>query len=342
MARGRMLNQSIAEDAEFNEMSIEAQLMFLRTLPFLDRDGLINGNASVLRGRVAPLLDLPKSMASIVDEWVNAELVVRYAVGKQTIIFFPSFAKNQIGMRYERETASTYPPPPGYKRTPKGLIAPGESQPQQPPKDDADTNENVAQPDGEPLPEDCRNIAGDAPDDCRANGIEKNRIEEEGNSACAQESIPLPVSVSPPVLPIPTPPQQAYRRREQIHIDGMQAKLNKFNIDAQQFRTMVDSYLSAKGTKELADGDSDAADRELRAAQQFVVDLCGIGRRFHSVEGVKSVWDSWKTNDKRPNPSAQQLLEHASQMVAGKVAAPKAQVNGQAQPSQLRKMKILS
>ena len=178
MARGRMLNQSIAEDAEFNEMSLEAQLIFLRTVPFLDRDGLINGNPSVLRGRVAPLLDLPKSMASIVDEWINAELVIRYATGKQIILFFPSFAKNQIGMRYERETASTYPPPPGYKRTPKGLIAPGESQPQQPPKDDADTNENVAQPDGEPLPDDCRQPDGNAPDDCRANGIEKNRREE--------------------------------------------------------------------------------------------------------------------------------------------------------------------
>jgi hypothetical protein len=338
-----MLNQSIAEDAEFNEMSLEAQLMFLRTLPFLDRDGLINGNASVLRGRVAPLLDLPKSMASIVDEWANADLVVRYTVGKQTIIFFPSFAKNQIGMRYERETASTYPPPPGYKRTPKGLIAPGESQPQQPPKDDADTNESVAQPNGEPLPDECRNIAGVLPDECRANGMEKNRIEEEGNSAHAQEATPLPVSAIPPALPISTPPQQAYRRREQVHIDGMQTKLTKFGIDARQFTAMVDSHLSAKGTKELADGDGDAADRELRAAQQFVVDLCGIGRRFHSVDGIKSVWDSWKTNDKRPNPSAHQLLEHASQMVAGKVTAPKPPIgNGQARPSQLRKMKILS
>jgi hypothetical protein len=333
-----MLNQSIAEDAEFNEMSLEAQLMFLRTLPFLDRDGLINGNASVLRGRVAPLLDLPKSMASIVDEWVNADLVLRYTVGKQTIIFFPSFAKNQIGMRYERETASTYPPPPGYKRTPKGLIAPGESQPQQPPKDDADTNESVAQPNGEPLPEECRNIAGNVPDDCRAKVMEENRIEVEGNSAHAQEATPLPVSAIPPTLPISTPPQQAYRRREQVHIDGMQTRLTKFGIDARQFTAMVDSHLSAKGTKELADGDGDAADRELRAAQQFVVDLCGIGRRFYSVDGIKSVWDSWKTNDKRPNPSAHQLLEHASQMVAGKVGkgnkgGTTSSANGNAKPA---------
>jgi len=115
-----MLNQSIAEDVEFNEISIEAQLMFLRTVPFLDRDGLINGNASVLRGKVAPLLDLPKSMAGIVDEWIDAGLIVRYTAGKQTILFFPGFAKNQVGMRYEREAASTYPPPQGYTRTAKG------------------------------------------------------------------------------------------------------------------------------------------------------------------------------------------------------------------------------
>lgn len=177
MARGRMLNQSIAEDVEFNEMSIEAQLMFLRTVPFLDRDGLINGNASVLRGKVAPLLDLPKSMASVVDEWVNAELVIRYAAGKQTILFFPGFAKNQVGLRYDREAASTYPPPPGYVRTQKGLVAPGESEPQQPPNDDSDNGEKGPQANGEQTPDECRNNAGVAPDELPLNGMEKNRKE---------------------------------------------------------------------------------------------------------------------------------------------------------------------
>lgn len=174
MARGRMLNQSIAEDVEFNEMSIEAQLMFLRTVPFLDRDGLINGNASVLRGKVAPLLDLPKSMASIVDEWINAGLIVRYTAGKQTILFFPGFAKNQIGMRYDREAASTYPPPPGYTRTAKGLVAPGEKEPQHAPIDDSDNGENGAKPNGEQTPDECRSSAGVVPDELPLNGMEWN------------------------------------------------------------------------------------------------------------------------------------------------------------------------
>lgn len=260
MARGRMLNQSIAEDAEFNEMSIEAQLMLLRTLPFLDRDGLINGNASVLRGRVAPLLDLPKSMASIVDEWVNADLVLRYTVGKQTIIFFPSFAKNQIGMRYERETASTYPPPPGYKRTPKGLIAPGESQPQQPPKEDADTNESIAQPDGEPLPDECRNVAGAMPDELHANGIEENIKEKEENSATPTPAPQPPLSApsfSPPSVGSTGDPYMdaaaAKFRNNGRAVNSWQAELN-LRVAADKRVSLVNAIGKACGLTALMNG----------------------------------------------------------------------------------------
>ena len=142
------------------------------------------------------------------------------------------------------------------------------------------------------------------------------------------------------------------KRRDQVQIDGVQKKLEKFGIDKEQFREMVDAHLLAKGTKVLADGDGDAADRELRKAQQFVVDLCGVGQRFWERNGVSLVWDSWKANDWRGDPSEQQLLEHASQMVAVKFDKPqqtKAKPSkpfggnsGEASAPKLRNMNFLS
>jgi hypothetical protein len=164
--------------------------------------------------------------------------------------------------------------------------------------------------------------------------IQENTTRE--NSACAQPEAPQPATPSP--LPLSAHSQPAAgglekllnaarenangnygKRQAQTHIDGLKKKLNTFGIDQAQFTAMVDSHLSIKGTKDLADGDSEAADRALRKAQQFVVDLCGIGQRFWTADGVNLVWDSWKKNDWRSDPSEQQLLEHASQMVAGKV-----------------------
>jgi len=187
-----MINQSIAEDVEFNEMSIEAQLMFMRTLPFLDRDGLIGGSMLVVKGKVAPLLELSLSLSTILQEWIDAGLVMIYQDGKKPILFFVSFAKNQAGMRYEREPASAYPAPPDYVRTTKGMIAPGEDKIQQPADNDtADSSDS-----GEPLPDTCRQNDGKVPTNSRVNRIEGNRIE--GNSG----EVPPPTE-TPPSAPQP-------------------------------------------------------------------------------------------------------------------------------------------
>lgn len=295
MARGRMLNQSIAEDVEFNEMSIEAQLMFLRTVPFLDRDGLINGNASVLRGKVAPLLDLPKSMASIVDEWLNAELVIRYTVGKQIILFFPGFAKNQIGMRYERETASTYPPPPGYTRTSKGLIAPGESSPQYAQNNDSDSSGNDAQPNGEQTPDDCRNIAGTLPDDCRLNGMEWNRKEEEEKVNSAREAV-TKVDIDTPSAP-PSFPDDGKRERRhgkvthydprQVGKDGLLPK----GSGSTQIEIWRESFTWTPTAAQIADMNEKATD--LDKWRKVTAD-CAI-RGFRSYPNVMDVYQNgWK------------------------------------------------
>jgi DnaD/phage-associated family protein len=147
MARGRMLSAAIAEDPEFNGMSMEAQLLFLRTIPHLDRDGLINGHPSILHGKVAPLMEnLASKMKEVIQEWIAADLVIHYTTGKTQVLFFKGFAKNQSLVYYDREAASQYPPPPGYYRAAKGLKPVEEKSDaadQSPPSDERPTHEEV-------------------------------------------------------------------------------------------------------------------------------------------------------------------------------------------------------
>lgn len=122
MAKGRMLNQSVADDDRLNSLSMDAMLLYLMCLPHLDRDGLIDGRPRILSARVAPLRDdLGQRAANIIDEWVEIGLVERYTGERTPILWFRGFQKNQEGMLYNREKASAYPPPPGYYRDRNGL-----------------------------------------------------------------------------------------------------------------------------------------------------------------------------------------------------------------------------
>lgn len=113
MARGRFLSESIATDARLNSLSVEAELAYLMTVPHLDRDGLIEGDPDVLWGKVCPkrriFLD---SMASFIQEWTKAGLVICYDTDDGLVLWFKGFAKNQLGLRYDRETPSRFAPPP--------------------------------------------------------------------------------------------------------------------------------------------------------------------------------------------------------------------------------------
>lgn len=128
MASGRFLSVSIAEDERLNSLSIEAQMMYLMAIPHLDRDGLINGNPSVLRGRACPLReDLINKMPAIIAEWVESGLVISYPTGEGTALWFKGFAKNNPLTHYAREKPSKYPPPPGCIRGEKGIVATADS-----------------------------------------------------------------------------------------------------------------------------------------------------------------------------------------------------------------------
>lgn len=132
MARGRMINETVATDKRLNSLSVEAELVYLKTIPHLDRDGLILGEPQLLWGQVCRRRpELRDAMEGIIEEWIEAGLVLQYEGDEDPILFFIGFSKNQQGLRYDRESASKFPEPPGWKRTDSGL-APEEIPPASP------------------------------------------------------------------------------------------------------------------------------------------------------------------------------------------------------------------
>lgn len=123
MARGRMLNKTVAIDRRLNSLSLEAHWLYLMTIPHLDRDGLIAGDAPLLAAVAMPRRpELHAQTDAIVAEWITAGLVVRYTAPDTDVLFFAGFGKNQR-LEYNKEAASDFPPPPGYQRTSAGLVA---------------------------------------------------------------------------------------------------------------------------------------------------------------------------------------------------------------------------
>ncbi len=156
MARGRMLSQTVATDRKLNELSVEAELLYLKAIPHLDRDGLIFGEAMLLWAQVCPRRpDLMAKMEGIINEWLSSGLVIAYQDNGDTILFFPGFTKNQTGMRYDREAASPFGVPPGYVRTACGLT------PAQP--------ETTAHPANDDSADQLRMNSGPTPDELRTN-----------------------------------------------------------------------------------------------------------------------------------------------------------------------------
>jgi hypothetical protein len=123
MARGRFISESVAKDVRLNSLSVEAELVYLMTIPHLDRDGLIEGDPDVLWGTVCPKRrQFIDRVASFIQEWATAGLITMYDTDEGPVLWFTGFTKNQVGLRYDRETPSTFPPPPGHERSTDGII----------------------------------------------------------------------------------------------------------------------------------------------------------------------------------------------------------------------------
>ena len=123
MAYGRFISVSVAEDDRLNSLSMVAELIYLKTIPHLDRDGMISGKPGLLYSKVCPLREeLFGQTQHIIDEWTEIGLVIRFMSDAGPVLFFPGFAKNNKLHHYDRERPSRFPCPPGYVRGEKGLL----------------------------------------------------------------------------------------------------------------------------------------------------------------------------------------------------------------------------
>ena len=97
MARGRMLSQTVATDRKLNELSVEAELLYIKAIPHLDRDGLIMGDSMLLWAQVCPRRsELMAKMDGIVEEWLSSGLVIAYDDNGDIILFFPSHDRARL------------------------------------------------------------------------------------------------------------------------------------------------------------------------------------------------------------------------------------------------------
>ena len=173
MARGRMLATTIADDKRFNALPVDAALVYLMTIPQLDRDGLILGEPMSLWGQVCRRRpDLIDRMAVIIEAWISCGLVVPYTTDDDDrILYFAGFQKNQSMTHYGREAESRFPCPPGYVRTDKGLTPDKSYSDDDMPADELRTN------------------SGLTPDEVQPNINKRNINKENGNAADASSSL---------------------------------------------------------------------------------------------------------------------------------------------------------
>ena len=124
MARARLVSVQIASDDNLNKLSPDAERLYLRTLPHLDRDGLITGHPMLLWAKVAPLrMELMDVCNALIQEWVQQGLVVRYpGADGQPVLYFKGFRRHNANIPYTDEAPSIYPPPPGWLRTKHGIM----------------------------------------------------------------------------------------------------------------------------------------------------------------------------------------------------------------------------
>jgi len=167
-----MVNTTIASDQRLNSLSIEAEYLYLKTIPHLDRDGLIYGKANLLWAKACPeRMELLPRIDALVTEWVQKSLVLKYETDNGTVLYFYGFKKNQR-IRYDREAASIFAVPPGYVRVegkdgglfklPDNDNSDTQPEPNQP-DDDPDTDEG--QPQSEPVTDELRTNSGLTPDE---------------------------------------------------------------------------------------------------------------------------------------------------------------------------------
>lgn len=117
MARGRMVSISICMDKRIANLSDDtSRLSFTWLITHADCEGRTYGDPAMVRSMLFPRRSDRSSptvdrIASYLQEWHNAGLIVWYEANGDRFVWFPGFEKNQVGLRKDREAPSIIPAP---------------------------------------------------------------------------------------------------------------------------------------------------------------------------------------------------------------------------------------
>ena len=112
VAEGRFISKRVSVDRRHWSLSSDThRMLFLMTIPHLDRDGRITGDAYELIATIAPPLIAAKDFdaESFVADLERVGLAKLYtAECGNPVLWFPRFLSNQKGLRRDREAPSKY------------------------------------------------------------------------------------------------------------------------------------------------------------------------------------------------------------------------------------------
>lgn len=112
MARGRMITNLICKDKKVHALSDDtARLLFTWLITVADCEGRTYGDPAIVKSTIFPRRNdiTTERVDGYLNEMFMLGLIVRYIVDDEQYIYFPSFEKNQIGLRKDREAPSEIP-----------------------------------------------------------------------------------------------------------------------------------------------------------------------------------------------------------------------------------------
>ncbi len=112
MPDGRFVGKSISMNPELGSVSLEADYLFGRCIPHLDREGRMAGHPAQVKAIACPMrLEINVGlMPDLLRQLAGVGLVRWYEVDGRPVLEFPGFTNHQRGARLDREAASRFPP----------------------------------------------------------------------------------------------------------------------------------------------------------------------------------------------------------------------------------------
>lgn len=113
MAKGRMLNRSIATSEKFaNLANNDHRLIATWCIPFLDKNGVMPATPRVVKALIMPMLDIPvKTFDAAIRDMCAVGLCEAFTDGGKDWLHWPGIAHNQGEASLKRESTE-YPEPP--------------------------------------------------------------------------------------------------------------------------------------------------------------------------------------------------------------------------------------